>query len=162
MKLELELIARQEQDFANIAQKLLSHLKLICTNYNNNNCNASYIELQGDLGAGKTTLVRYILRELGYTGKVKSPTYNFLESYDIEKILNYSSVQHFDLYRFTDDNMWLEHGFDEYLNQNNLVFIEWASLAYNCLPKPMLKVNIAFGTNITTNIDDTSSRIVSW
>ena len=152
----MELFAKEEKDFANIAQKLISNIKLIYAN-RSNSAFRSYIELQGDLGAGKTTLVRYILRELGFNGKVKSPTYNFLESYDIEKFLNYSHIQHFDLYRFTDDNMWFEHGFDEYLNSDNLVFIEWASLAYTCLPQPFIKVRINFDENNNSN-----TRIVSW
>jgi tRNA threonylcarbamoyladenosine biosynthesis protein TsaE len=146
----MELIVQKEKDFANVAKKLIAYIKLISAT----STFKSYIELQGDLGAGKTTLVRYILRELGFNGKVKSPTYNFLESYDIEKFLNYSFIQHFDLYRFINDNMWFEQGFDEYLNLNNLVFIEWASLAYNCLPKPIIKISIAFGENNT--------RIVKW
>ncbi len=149
----INLIAKNESDFQKIAKQLLGSIDLL---YKSNDIKTlSYIELDGNLGAGKTTLMRHILRELGFAGKVKSPTYNFLESYDIDNFLHFKSIQHFDLYRFTHPELWLENGFDEYINSENLVFIEWASLAYKYLPRPMIKVAIDFDENIT-------ARLVSW
>ncbi|MCX8515331.1 MAG: tRNA (adenosine(37)-N6)-threonylcarbamoyltransferase complex ATPase subunit type 1 TsaE, partial [Burkholderiales bacterium] len=68
------------------------------------------IALKGDLGAGKTTLVRSILNSLGITGAIKSPTYNIVESYQ----LNLVNIYHFDLYRFTQAEEWYDLGFNEY------------------------------------------------
>ncbi|MFM2345032.1 MAG: hypothetical protein RLZZ210_1644 [Pseudomonadota bacterium] len=148
----MKFIAYQEQDFAHIAKHILQTISDLCLG-NTLNINNTYIDLEGNLGAGKTTLVRYILQELGFHGRVKSPTYNFLESYDIQGFHNYSNLQHFDLYRFTHEQMWLENGFDEYLNSNNLVFIEWSNLASNLLPKPIIKVQII--------IDENDNRVIT-
>ena len=71
------------------------------------------IFLKGDLGAGKTTLARGILRGWGYEGKVKSPTYNLIELYKFSRLYFY----HFDFYRFTDPIEWEEAGFREYFNE---------------------------------------------
>ena len=147
----MKFIIKHEEEFAQAAKNLLEHINLL---YKTNNIkNSSFIELSGDLGAGKTTFIRYVLRELGFNGKVKSPTYNFLESYDINNFLDYLTLQHFDLYRFTQPELWLEYGFDEYLNNKNLVFIEWTSLASKCLPKPFIK--------ITIDIDENNHRIIN-
>ena len=88
------------------------------------------ITLEGDLGAGKTTLVREILYQLGVTGSVKSPTYTLVEQYVSGDI----QINHFDLYRFNDPEEWFDSGFDEYFSPNSFSFIEWPSRAKNCIP----------------------------
>ena len=88
------------------------------------------IFLHGDLGAGKTTLVRGLLRAAGVTGAIKSPTYALIEEYDVGE----RKIFHFDLYRLAepDELEWI--GIDDYLNQNALCFIEWAEKGAGVLP----------------------------
>ena len=88
------------------------------------------IFLKGDLGAGKTTLARGILRGLGHEGKVKSPTYNLVELYKISRLYFY----HFDFYRFIDPIEWEEAGFREYFNENSICLVEWPEKAEKLLP----------------------------
>ncbi|NOT97648.1 MAG: tRNA (adenosine(37)-N6)-threonylcarbamoyltransferase complex ATPase subunit type 1 TsaE [Sideroxydans sp.] len=88
------------------------------------------IYLQGDLGAGKTTLVRAVLNALGYTGRVKSPTYTLLEPYQVAEI----DLRHFDLYRMNDEEEWESAGFRDEFNGQNIFFIEWPDKARNLLP----------------------------
>lgn len=102
------------------------------------------IFLEGDLGTGKTTLVRGILQTLGYVGKVKSPTYTILETYDIniENGLELY-INHFDLYRFNDEEEWEAAGFRDAFNAHSVSFIEWPEKAQNCLPQADLQIMLA-------------------
>lgn len=93
------------------------------------------IFLHGNLGAGKTTLVRGMLRGLGYQGKVKSPTYNLIELYKISRLYLY----HFDLYRFSNPIEWEEAGFRDYFNAESICLVEWPERADGLLPHADLK-----------------------
>ena len=100
---------------------------------------AGSLWLSGDLGAGKTTFTRYLLRALGHTGAVKSPTYTLVEPYNIGG----KSVHHADLYRLNDPEELDFIGFFEYFDEpNSLVIIEWASRAETVLLKPDITINI--------------------
>ncbi len=96
------------------------------------------IFLHGDLGAGKTTFTRGFLRGLGFSGKVKSPTYTLVESY----ILADFTVYHFDLYRFIDEEEWEAAGFREYFNPQSICIIEWPEKAGHLLPEPDIQVHL--------------------
>lgn len=92
----------------------------------------------GELGAGKTTLIRGTLHGLGYRGAVKSPTYTLVESYPFAKL----TVHHFDLYRMKSAEELEFLGIRDYLGGNNLCLIEWAERGAGMLPAPDIDIRI--------------------
>lgn len=98
------------------------------------------IHLEGDLGAGKTTLVRAALRALDFAGSVKSPTYTLIEPYAISRL----NLYHFDFYRFTDPDEFLEAGLDEYFDGDGVCIVEWPDRAAPHLPPADVRILIRF------------------
>jgi tRNA threonylcarbamoyladenosine biosynthesis protein TsaE len=96
------------------------------------------IHLRGELGAGKTTLVRGALRALGHAGAVKSPTYTLVEVYDVSRL----HLHHFDFYRFHDPREWTDAGFRESFNGRNVSLIEWPEKAAGQLPPADLEITL--------------------
>ena len=96
------------------------------------------IFLEGDLGAGKTTLARGILRGLGFSGHVKSPTYTLVEPYEFGSI----HVYHFDFYRIKDPEELEYVGFDDLLAERAIKLVEWPEKAFGRLPQPNRIVRI--------------------
>lgn len=96
------------------------------------------IELEGELGAGKTTLVRHLLRALGVSGPIKSPTYALVETYETAHF----PIAHFDFYRCADPREWEEAGFREPMTQPGLKLCEWACRLAGALPAADLRVHL--------------------
>ena len=97
------------------------------------------IGLTGDLGAGKTTLVRALLKALGHTGRVKSPTYTLVEVYDLSRL----NLYHFDFYRLHNPNEWTDSGFREMFASRAACLVEWPEMAGNTLPLPDLDIHLS-------------------
>jgi tRNA threonylcarbamoyladenosine biosynthesis protein TsaE len=88
------------------------------------------VTLSGELGSGKTTLIRGMLHGLGWTGSVKSPTYALVEHYSFSSLYFY----HFDFYRFSDPDEWDNSGFSEYFHAGAVCVIEWPERVAANLP----------------------------
>jgi len=98
------------------------------------------IFLEGDLGTGKTTFARACLQAMGETGKIKSPTYTILESYDIKQW----QIFHLDLYRLADPEELYFLGIEDHLTPNTIFFVEWPKKGGDVLPKPDILLNYKF------------------
>jgi tRNA threonylcarbamoyladenosine biosynthesis protein TsaE len=96
----------------------------------------AYVELQGPLGAGKTTFVRHLLRALGVQGRIKSPTYAVIEPYALPGL----EVSHFDFYRFDDAREWEDAGLRDLFAAPGLKLAEWPDKAAPMLPTPDLRL----------------------
>lgn len=95
--------------------------------------------LEGDLGAGKTTLVRGLLRALGHSGRVRSPTYTLAETYSLPAF----ELYHYDLYRMQDPREWLDAGFRDATDGRAVSLIEWPEKAAGWLPAPDVIIRLA-------------------
>ncbi len=98
----------------------------------------AFIALHGDLGAGKTTLVRHLLHALGVIGRVKSPTYAVVEPYELPSM----AIWHFDFYRFNDPREWEDAGFRDIFSGPGLKLAEWPEKAASVLPAVDLDIFI--------------------
>jgi tRNA threonylcarbamoyladenosine biosynthesis protein TsaE len=96
--------------------------------------------LSGELGTGKTTLARGLLRALGYRGRVKSPSYSLVELYPLSRL----NLYHFDFFRFKDRSEWVSSGFREYFNPESVCVVEWPERAAGLLAPPDLEVRLQY------------------
>ncbi len=101
------------------------------------------IYLNGDLGAGKTTLTKGIIKGLGYDGNIKSPTFTLVESYQPTDL----DVHHFDMYRIADPEELEWMGIRDYFNDQSIVIIEWPEKGEGFLPNANIKINISYLEN---------------
>ncbi len=102
--------------------------------------------LSGELGAGKTTLVRGLLRALGWTGRVKSPTYALVELYAVSRL----NLYHFDFYRFKDHEEWVSSGFREHFNPESVCIVEWPEKAAGLLAPADLHITLEHAASAST------------
>ena len=102
--------------------------------------NGLTLHLKGELGSGKTTLVRGLIHALGYPGRVKSPTYTLVEPYALSRL----NLYHFDFYRFKDQSEWLSSGFREYFNSDALCVVEWPERAGDSMAPSDLEIHLTY------------------
>ena len=91
----------------------------------------------GEMGSGKTTIIKAIIKELGYEGIVSSPTFSLINEY-----FNGDKIYHFDFYRIKSREELLDIGIDEYISSNDWCFIEWPNLIVDMLPDKHIELNI--------------------
>lgn len=123
------LLWQGEEDTRAFAERLAGHPAVA----------DAFIALHGDLGAGKTTLVRHLLRALGAQGRIKSPTYAVVEPYELPGL----AAWHFDFYRFDDPREWEDAGFRDIFASPGLKLAEWPEKAQALLPAADLDIHIA-------------------
>ena len=119
--------------------------------------NQAFIELHGELGAGKTTLVRHLMCALGVTGRIKSPTYAVVESYGLPGVN--VSVWHFDFYRFNDPREWEDAGFRDIFASPGLKLVEWPEKAAQFIPTADLVIRIEVRVDETRWVTLTTQTI---
>jgi len=113
----------------------------------------AFITLHGDLGAGKTTLVRHLLRVLGVQGRIKSPTYAVVEPHEAPGLApQATTVWHFDFYRFDDPREWEDAGFRDIFANPGLKVAEWPEKAAALTPLADLAIHIEA-------MDDTERKV---
>ncbi len=125
----MKKVASSEKEMFEVAKEYAGTLKA-----------GSVIFLHGNLGAGKTTFVKGVLRALGYEGNVKSPTYTLVESYELEGF----SLHHFDLYRLADPEELEWIGVRDYFNDSSICFIEWPEKGDGFLSKADKNIYIEY------------------
>lgn len=113
------------------------------------------IYLSGELGAGKTTLVRALLRGLGWADKVKSPSYALVELYEVSSLY----LHHFDFYRLNKPEEWMEAGLHEYFDGSGVCLVEWPEKAGELLPRPdiVIRMRVADGAREVTIAAETEA-----
>ena len=114
--------------------------------------------MHGNLGAGKTTLVRGALHGFGYSGTVKSPTYTIVEHYTIDD----KEIYHFDLYRLNDPEELEAIGIRDYFDGNAICFFEWPENGQPVIPEPDIEIKIAIqGSARDIQLSATSSDMLA-
>lgn len=117
----------------------------------------AFITLHGTLGAGKTTFTRHLLRALGVSGPIKSPTYAMLEEYQLAAAAAQAHLPlqawHFDFYRFSDPQEWEDAGFRDIFATPGLKLVEWPEMAGDLLPRDDLEVQLLI-------VEDEHRRVV--
>ena len=93
----------------------------------------------GNMGAGKTTLIKEICRQLGVTERVSSPTYSIVNEYESDQDVIY----HFDLYRMKDEEEAYQVGFEEYIDSGHWILIEWPDRLNRLMPEEASKISIS-------------------
>jgi tRNA threonylcarbamoyladenosine biosynthesis protein TsaE len=153
-----------EQDTDAFALQFANRIQKLFLAKNSPSNKALHFSLVGDLGVGKTTLTRYLLRSLGHVGKVKSPTYGLCEPYQVNLNLKNNTNEitktllpfhHFDLYRMSYAKEWMDAGFRDVFSEAGICMVEWPEKAEGTFPLADWIITLS------TNDDDTRSLMIS-
>lgn len=123
----------QESELKDVANTLIGHIEKV-----------SVILLNGNMGAGKTTFVKYFCKELGIEDSASSPTFSIVNEYHSPK---FGNIYHFDLYRLKDLEEAFDIGIEDYLYSGNICLIEWPDVIKDILPEKYIEVNIEVENN---------------
>lgn len=115
----MKISLKTEQDSELLALKIVQYFQ-----------SPLIVTFSGEIGTGKTTFIRFMMKGLGVKTSVKSPTFSLVESYSSQEI---SQIHHFDLYRIHDEDELEYIGFRDYLNPNAVCFVEWPEKASQSL-----------------------------
>lgn len=101
------------------------------------------LALTGDLGTGKTTLTKYLAKNLGIEDTITSPTFTIIQEYKSGRLPLY----HFDVYRISDDEEMFELGYEEYFFGDGVCIVEWADIIEDLIPEDALRIDISYGND---------------
>ena len=104
---------------------------------------------EGEMGAGKTTLIKAICKELGVMSHVQSPTFSIVNEYLTNEG---ETIYHFDFYRLKKEEEALDFGIEEYFDSGNICLLEWAEKIESLLPENCFKINITLGKGLTAGL----------
>ncbi|MEP2280501.1 tRNA (adenosine(37)-N6)-threonylcarbamoyltransferase complex ATPase subunit type 1 TsaE [Maribacter sp.] len=129
----------QESELRNVAKQIIEHTS------------SKTLAFYAPMGAGKTTLIKTLIKELGSTDNASSPTFGLVNEYALEsgELLGY----HFDFYRLEDEEEAMDMGLDDYLDSGVWVFMEWAEKIPNLLPKEVQNITIEV-------LDETTRKLI--
>ncbi|MDX1277205.1 tRNA (adenosine(37)-N6)-threonylcarbamoyltransferase complex ATPase subunit type 1 TsaE [Oceanihabitans sediminis] len=111
--------------------------------------NSRILLFHGEMGVGKTTLIKTLVSKLGSSDEVQSPTYSLVNEYKTKD----ASIYHFDLYRVNDSEELYNFGFEEYLFENHWVFIEWPEIASEFLTDGVTEIHLELEENNSRKIN---------
>ena len=120
----IDIIVQTPEKCMELGEKISSKLKP-----------GDIVSLEGELGAGKTTFVKGILKGLNYKYEVTSPTFTLINEYEAD-----TKVIHIDFYRENDTKRWEVIGLDEYLYSDNIVILEWGNMVRDLLPDDIISI----------------------
>jgi len=138
----MNLLIKSPSDLDNVAQQIIEQAG-----------NQKTFLFYGDMGAGKTTLIKSLCKQLGSNDNITSPTFSIVNQYNGEG----ATIYHFDFYRLKNEHEALDIGFEEYLYSGNYCFIEWPEKIPNLLPDNFISISIQVMDNNTRQININSN-----